>query len=117
MSLDDFWRDLAAGGWSMQPIILVGFMGLFAGVTGFIGALAVAQTRTLWIAGGLMAFGTLAPLIGLVGYALTVGGAEALTSLQYGVGAGLLPFCLELALVGIGLVRIRATGAQGRVRD
>ena len=119
-------RDFVEGGFAMYPIALLGCLGTFGGVTGFVLALVIGKARTLWFAAGLMGLGVLAPLLGTVGYVLgqqalenalaqvspedaeliqMAGTAEALTCLQYGVGAGLLPFCLGVALVGLGLVR------------
>ncbi len=126
MFFDGFARDYAAGGWVMVPLVLLGGVGTLGGVCSVVITLTLAKARTLWCAGGLMAFGAIAPILGVLGYFLGLsqmesalehvspevrdklrlaGTSEALTCVEYGLGAGLLPFCLGLALVGIGLAR------------
>jgi hypothetical protein len=121
-------QDFAEGGVAMFPIFAFGFLGALGGIVAFILGLAVAQRRTLWVSVAMMALSFAAPAVGAIGYALAlsnieralvgidpsmleplrmVGTAEALTSIEYGLGAGLLPFCLGLALFGVGLTRLR----------
>jgi hypothetical protein len=121
-------QDFVEGGMAMYPIALLGCLGLGGGLIAFVLGLTVARARTALLAIGLMALGCLAPMVGGLGFVMgtrameqalahvnpedadlirMVGTAEAMTNLQYGLAAGLAPFCLGLALLGLGLSRRR----------
>ena len=116
------------GGWAMYPIAALGCLGMLGGIVGFILGITIAKARTAMLAGALMGLGLVAPMVGSLGYTMgrmateraivnvspdmqetirTVGTAEAMTCIEFGVGAGLVPFCLGLALLGLGFSRLR----------
>ena len=90
--MENFARDFQAGGAVMYLIALLGCVGAFGSVLGFVLGIAIARARTVWLSAAMMVLALLAPACGGIGFALGMSSMErALTqvnpeSLLYGNG-------------------------------